>query len=149
MLFACMDPVILAATKTREIREIHGVGSHGDELETSAIMYAFPDLVRPERFVFSHGIYMQSRFVPTDPFAGCDKVIYYSGVEEQAQLAPSGHVGDPTRASREKGEALYTAVVDNGSEFIEDLRRHARSGCRVLGATGQEAESLLRRERSS
>lgn len=146
VIFAGMDPVIIGAEKTKEIRELEGVGSHGDELETSAILYAFPDLVKTDRFVFSHGLLMESRFVPTDPFAGGDKVLVYGGVEDQAEFAPMGHVGDPTRASAEKGKILFDAIVANGVEFIDDLRRHVRSGGQARGGTGENAEKLLEQE---
>ena len=146
VLFACMDPVALAAERTQEVREEPGAGSHGDELETSAMLYAYPDLVHADRYVFSHGMLIESRFVPTDPFASGDKVMYIGGVEDQARLAPVGHVGDPRKASAAKGQALFEAIVANGAEFIADLRRHARNGARAQGGTGSQAEELFEKE---
>jgi len=40
-------------------------------------------------------------------------------------VTPRGHIGDPTAATVEKGKALWEAVVSNGVEFIEAMRKFA------------------------
>ena len=50
------------------------------------------------------------------------------------------------QASNEKGEKLLEAIAASGAEFIEDLRRWAKAGSQVQGATGQRGRELLRKE---
>ena len=144
VLFASIDPLHMANTDAK-VRG--GVGSdHGGELETSHMLFKHPDLVKPEKFVFSHGYFVETPFVTEIYFAGEDSFTIYRGPDDQHALAPLGHVGDPTQASNEKGEKLLEAIAASGAEFIEDLRRWAKAGSQVQGATGQRGRELLRKE---
>jgi creatinine amidohydrolase len=123
VLFACFDPLVIAVETHKRIRTAPGRGVHGCEFETSHMLFKRPDLVRRDRIALSHGTYIDSRFVHTDHLAGGDKVIWITGWQDQLAVAPVGHVGDPREASIEKGQAIWDAVVNNGVEFIEDMRR--------------------------
>lgn len=95
-------------------------GMHAGEFETSFIMFKHHELVREEEIEPEvHDGW--TRFSSND----------YVDIDDSVQIASSrhdwgeedlGHHGDPTMASAEKGEALYEAIVDNGAEFIADLR---------------------------
>jgi creatinine amidohydrolase/Fe(II)-dependent formamide hydrolase-like protein len=39
-----------------------------------------------------------------------------------AKLSASGVMGDPTKASREKGERMWEVMVRNLKEFVEELK---------------------------
>lgn len=130
VLFACFDPVIIAATTHRQIRATPGEGIHGDEFETSHMLFRHADLVHPKKFERVKGSYIDSPFVPVDHFASGDKVMWIRTWHDQIQVTPRGHHGDPTAASADKGKLLWEAVVSNGVRFIEDMRRFsgARTG---------------------
>ena len=38
------------------------------------------------------------------------------------RISPSGVLGDPTRASREKGEKMWEVMIRNLVELVEDLK---------------------------
>ncbi|HEY0876720.1 MAG TPA: creatininase family protein [Vicinamibacterales bacterium] len=123
VLFACFDPLVIAAETHRRIRTAPDRGVHGGEFETSHMLFKRPELVRTDRIALNHGVYIDSRFVHTDHLAGGDKVLWTTGWQDQLAVAPSGHLGDPCAATAEKGAALWQAIVNNGVEFIEDMRR--------------------------
>ncbi len=130
VLFACFDPVVIAATTHRKVRTAPGEGIHGDEFETSHMLFKHPDLVHPDKFERVKGSYIDSRFVPIDHFAAGDKVMWIRTWHDQIKVTPRGHHGDPTAASAEKGKIIWEAVVSNAVSFIEDMRRFsgARTG---------------------
>jgi creatinine amidohydrolase/Fe(II)-dependent formamide hydrolase-like protein len=39
-----------------------------------------------------------------------------------AKISPEGVLGDPTKASREKGERIWKLMIENLVEFVEDLK---------------------------
>ena len=123
VLFACFDPLVIAIETHTRIRTAPGRGVHGGEFETSHMLFKRPELVRADRLELSHGVYIDSRFVHTDHLAGGDKVLWITTWHDQIAVTPTGHVGDPREANVEKGQALWEAVVSNGVEFIEDMRR--------------------------
>lgn len=125
VLFACFDPVPIAAETHKRIRTAPGEGIHGGEFETSHMLFKHPELVHPEKFEVSRGVYIDSRLVPLDHFASGDRVLWITTWHDQIQVTPRGHVGDPTAASVEKGKALWEAVVSNGVEFIDAMRKFA------------------------
>ena len=127
VFFAVMDPLVTGITATKAIQESPGHGIHGGEFETSHMLYKRPALVHMDKAQVARPEPFPSPLVPADALAGGDQVIIIHTKEDQAQMAPAGHIGDPTVATREKGERLYQAIVGNGVAFIEDLRK-ARSG---------------------
>jgi creatinine amidohydrolase len=129
VVFAVMDPLLIGREVSLDIQEAPGEGVHGGELETSHMLYAHPELVNMDRAMRAPLDPFPSRLVPQskDPLAGGDRVLLVGGAADQRRLAPLGHVGDPTAATREKGERLFETIVENGAEFIEDLRKAARA----------------------
>lgn len=82
-------------------------GTHADETETSVMLYIAPEVVRMPRAVKD---YRRLR----------DQWPHVSGAGEQAA---TGVYGDPTLATREKGEAIVEAMVKGILQEIDALRR--------------------------
>ena len=99
--------------KTRALMK-QKLGGHGDEAETSTILAIAPELVKMERAVVDYGHALDEKstvfYTPTvfvgDPAAGPDYSV-------------SGVRGDPTLATREKGEAI---LADMAGELVDGLR---------------------------
>jgi creatinine amidohydrolase len=106
-----VDPFFFGETIGREIRtsEPGGVG-HADELETSHMMYLFPELVDPTKAVKT--ILPQGHFLYTDPYVEGDRLIVPS--EYASNLKASKGIGvlsDPTVSSAEKGRMYHERLV--------------------------------------
>lgn len=127
VFFAVMDPLVTGITAAREVQASPGHGVHGGEFETSHMLYKRPALVHMDKAEVAQPEEFPSLLVPNDPFASGDQVLLIHSKEEQAQMAPMGHIGDPTVATWEKGERLYLAIVGNGVGFIEALRRRRKA----------------------
>jgi creatinine amidohydrolase len=123
VLFACFDPLQIAADTHKRIRTHPGVGVHACEFETSHMLLKHPDLVDREKFALSRGTYIDSRLVPEDHFQAGDRVLWITTWRDQLAAAPYGHHGDPTEATVQKGQALWDAIIANGVEFIEAMRQ--------------------------
>lgn len=82
-------------------------GTHADETETSAMLYIAPEVVRMPRAVKD---YRRLR----------DQWPHVGGTGDQAA---TGVYGDPTLATREKGEAIVEAMVAGILQEIDALRR--------------------------
>lgn len=83
-----------------------GHGSHADELETSLMLALAPDLVDMPRAEASPALKREApgRLTPSDP--------------NSLNYSRSGSYGDPTRATRAKGEVLLTAMLDDLNEQV-------------------------------
>jgi creatinine amidohydrolase len=90
------------------------LGGHGDELETSLVLAIDPDAVRLDRAEPDYGrmldapatVFYQPVVFSSDPAAGLD-------------YSKTGVRGDPTLATREKGEAILAAMA---RELVDGLR---------------------------
>jgi len=91
---------ILAALKPVEdsVRQ-QAYGSHADEIETSMILYMEPAAVRMERAVADGGV-VRPGPLTRDP------------ANTDGHYSPSGVFGDPTLATRQKGERLTAGLLD-------------------------------------
>jgi creatinine amidohydrolase/Fe(II)-dependent formamide hydrolase-like protein len=88
---------------------------HAGEEETSTSLYVRPELVRR---------YAMRKFVPRFSIRYLDFSSKRS-VEWNARvsrISSSGVLGDPTKASREKGRIIWEAVIQHLVEFVEDLK---------------------------
>jgi creatinine amidohydrolase len=79
-------------------------GSHADELETSVMLALAPDLVNMSRAEASPPVKQETpgRLTPTDTAS--------------PNYSRSGSYGDPTLATRAKGEILLAAMIDDLAE---------------------------------
>lgn len=108
-----------AAGKISEIRESGPGGmAHACEFETSLMLFLKPETVRMSRAIReipSH----QTQYISRDMFArGTVQV-----AENWSDVSKSGIWGDPTVATKEKGEKLYDVLVDELSKFLVDFSR--------------------------
>jgi len=113
-IFACVDtgetsdPDIYAIAETPN-------DVHAGEIETSTTLATRPDLVRLEaakKFVPK----FSSRYLN---FTSKRRVGWYAHV---AKISPSGVLGDPTKADRDKGKRMWDLMIKNLVEFVEDLK---------------------------
>ncbi len=102
--------------------EGHRAG-HGGEPTTSVMLYLHPELVD-----MSKAELIELR----QPMEGFETKSYdvheHNGVPYgiylfAEEVEPSGFMGDPTRASAEKGEQLYRAALDHLVGFVEAFKR--------------------------
>lgn len=85
-------------------------GTHADELETSMMLYLAPEVVRLERAVRDDNPRRGRGPLTRDPEAT-------TGI-----YSPTGTWGDPTLATREKGERIVEALLDHVAAALEALR---------------------------
>jgi creatinine amidohydrolase/Fe(II)-dependent formamide hydrolase-like protein len=113
-VFACVesgetsDADILAATETPN-------DVHAGEVETSTCLATRPRLVKmgeAKKFVPE----FSSRYLD---FSSKRSVEWYA---RTAKISKSGVLGDPTRASREKGEKFWEIMIRSLVEFVEDIK---------------------------
>ncbi len=89
---------------------------HAGEIETSTVLALRPDAVRLGK---------RRKFVPKFSshyldFTSKRSVSWYA---RTARLSPSGVLGDPTKASREKGERMWAVMIKNLVELVEHLKQ--------------------------
>jgi creatinine amidohydrolase len=112
-----------AAPGVREVaeslRESDAVGgmNHAGEFETSLYLALRPELVETNEAVreLSH---RPSKSYWTDLIAGDGPLAM---MEFWSQLSESGVMGDPTKATAEKGRALLDAAADGIVELVDEL----------------------------
>jgi creatinine amidohydrolase len=107
----------VASKALKQVRESPVGGmSHGCELEASMMWYLRPELVKPEKF---------EKRIPTwrSPLmrddlldSGDIKVAYHF-----PDVSPKGVQGDPTLATREKGQKFLALIVDEVAEMLLDF----------------------------
>ncbi len=96
-----------------EIEEQQG-GTHADEIETSIMLYIAPEIVHMDKALPD---YTGNGDGPLSPIERPGTV-----------YSPTGAWGDPTRASREKGEQLVIALVDGIAADITRIYATMASG---------------------
>jgi creatinine amidohydrolase len=87
---------------------------HSDEGETSVMLHLFPDLVKMEKAQKE----LPEKLTRLPFFRKFDKP-YIAWLTKD--ISSSGVIGDPTKASKEKGEKFAQAAIDGLSDFIKDL----------------------------
>jgi creatinine amidohydrolase len=102
-------------------------GWHGSEIETSGALLFCPELVHMER---------AEKVLPVTPEwlpSGSDKTsgsaFYFRYKDypvrmgfDQWEYSRNGIMGNPLRASREKGEKIYSRMIDLFAEFVRSLK---------------------------
>jgi creatinine amidohydrolase len=86
-------------------------GTHADEIETSMMLYIAPDSVRMKKAIRDLNSH-QPGGLTRDP-------------QGKGTYSPTGAWGDPTLATREKGQAVVESLVATILKDIEDLRTAA------------------------
>jgi creatinine amidohydrolase len=98
-----------AMAKGRAEVETQECGTHADEIETSMMLYIAPETVRMELARADGTVDRGGGGLSRDP-------------EGQGIFSPTGVYGDPTRATREKGERVVESVV---AYLIDEVERYA------------------------
>ena len=108
----------LISEEIKSIREtpIGGMG-HSGELETSVMLVVRPELVRND-LIDADGPEEPSKFEGRDLFAS-GKV---SVAKPFKEMTRHGGIGDPRKASREKGERILAVIVENLAEVVVEIR---------------------------
>ncbi len=114
-IFTCVDT---GETSDADVAEICDVKNdvHAGDIETSTSLAVRPELVRMDR---------AAAFVPEFSssfldFSSRRGVGWYA---RTARISPSGVLGDPTRATPEKGERIWEVMVQRLVELVESLKR--------------------------
>ncbi|MBV8196612.1 MAG: creatininase family protein [Candidatus Eremiobacteraeota bacterium] len=105
------------AERLRESEPVGGM-NHACEFETSLYLALRPELVQMQRAVAELG-HRPSKNYWTDLIAGDGPLAM---MEHWSALSDSGVMGDPTKATPEKGRALLEAAVSGIVELIDELR---------------------------
>ncbi len=113
-IFTCVDTGETSDVDLDEICETPN-DVHAGEIETSTTLALRPHLVRmdaAQRFVPD----FSSRYLD---FSARRSVEWYA---QTVSISGSGVLGDPTKASREKGERIWKVMIDNLVELVEELK---------------------------
>lgn len=114
-IFACVDTGETSDTDIEAIVETRN-DVHAGEIETSTTLAVRPylvDMSRAKRFV--------PRFSSTYlDFSGKRAVEWHARTKK---ISPQGVLGDPTKATAEKGERIWGIMVRNLVGLVEDLKR--------------------------
>ena len=113
-IFTCVDTGETSDAVIEELAETRN-DVHAGEIETSTAMATRPHLVDESRLVRSMPEF-SSRYLE---FSSESSVEWY---EHTARISDSGVLGDPTRASREKGERMWELMTAHLTRFVETLK---------------------------
>ena len=116
-----LEPVKRLAAEILESPPAGGM-VHADEFETSLYLALRGDLVQMERAVREIGI-PPSRYFWVDLISGGDRVTAAGFMEPWSTYTKSGVIGDPTLATREKGERLLAAAVEGLVELVREIEQ--------------------------
>lgn len=89
---------------------------HAGEIETSTTLAIRPDLVRME-LAKKTALNFTSRYLNFSSLRG---VPWYAQTEK---ISANGTMGDPTKASAEKGNKIWEIMIAHLVAFVEDLKR--------------------------
>lgn len=115
---AIVDPFYIADSITREIKRSEpGGAGHADELETSHMLYLYPDLCEMEKAV--KNIHHKHPLLKHDPFVPGNTVFVPSDVATYRETSIQiGVVGDPTLSTKENGEIYHKELLKTLVDFI-------------------------------
>ena len=113
-IFTCVET---GETSDKDIQELSETLNdvHAGEIETSTTMAVRPEAVRRDRM---------KKFIPRFSsryldFSSKRSVEWYA---RTSKISASGVLGDPTKATREKGEIMWDHMIRHLVEFVEDLK---------------------------
>jgi creatinine amidohydrolase/Fe(II)-dependent formamide hydrolase-like protein len=113
-IFTCVDSGETSDTDIEAMAETPD-DVHAGEIETSTAMAVRPALVRLDKVRKSVPRF-SSRYLD---FSSKRSVDWYA---RTAKLSASGVMGDPTKATREKGEKMWEVMIRNLVEFVEQIK---------------------------
>jgi len=113
-IFACVDTGETSDVDVQKIIETPN-DAHAGEMETSTALAVRPELVDMKKAKKSIPRF-SSRYLN---FSTSRSVEWYTQTEK---ISRSGILGDPTKATREKGERLWHIMIEHLVRFVDDLR---------------------------
>jgi creatinine amidohydrolase/Fe(II)-dependent formamide hydrolase-like protein len=113
-IFTCVDTGETSDVDINAIAETRN-DVHAGEVETSTALATRPHLVDESRLESSVPEF-SSRYLN---FSSAASVEWY---EHTARISDSGVLGDPTKASREKGERMWELMITHLVHFVEMLK---------------------------
>lgn len=92
------------------------LGIHAGDAETSVLLSILPEQVKMERAIaeYPHGL-------PTDSLLNMEGNLPFAWVTRD--LSRSGTIGDPTTATKEKGDRILDSLSDGWVQVIKDIYR--------------------------
>lgn len=122
-----IEPVKRAVLETKESPSGGGM-VHADEYETSVYLAIRPEAVQMDKAVRELGL-PPSRYFWIDQFSGGENITSASFMEPWSTFSESGVLGDPTVASKEKGERYVAEAVNGLVALVDEMRaRPSRPG---------------------
>jgi creatinine amidohydrolase len=114
----------LARDAIERVRESERPGgmAHACELETSLYLYLDPARVQMDKADKEIGM-PPSRFVWMDLMSASPVLL----MDQWSRFSKSGVVGDPTLATREKGEIIFAAVVAALVDLVREFKTYDRA----------------------
>jgi creatinine amidohydrolase/Fe(II)-dependent formamide hydrolase-like protein len=113
-IFTCVDSGETSDTDIEQIVQTAG-DVHAGEIETSTALATRPHLVDIKKARKSVPRF-SSRYLD---FSSKRSVDWYA---RTAKISRSGVMGDPSQATREKGERIWAVMIKNMVEFVEHLK---------------------------
>jgi len=109
-----------AAKKVRE-SDWPGGMAHACELETSLLLYLAPNLVDMSKAKKDMS-FQKSKYIYWDLQGGAvgGTVAF---MDFWSRMSKTGVIGDPTLATKEKGELIFNAIVEGLADFIREFRK--------------------------
>jgi len=106
-------------------RLLKGESGHAGELETSLMLFLAPELVDMSK-ARRNWNFPRSKFIRWGIEKGQEDFGVSGGrvqfMDWWSRMSSTGVLGDPTKASREKGEKAFDMFVDALAEFIREFR---------------------------
>ncbi|MGD2245705.1 MAG: creatininase family protein [Candidatus Aminicenantes bacterium] len=114
-IFTCVET---GETSEKDILDLTETQNdvHAGEIETSTSLATRPEKVQQDKM---------RKFIPRFSsrylnFSSKRSVEWFARI---SRISPTGVLGDPTQASREKGEQMWNIMIKHLTEFVEDLKK--------------------------
>ena len=113
-IFTCVDTGDTSDSDVEKIIETRG-DVHAGEIETSTALATRPELVQMDK-ARSYVPRFSSQYLE---FSSARSVEWFA---RTSRISGNGVLGDPTKASREKGERIWKIMIDHLVAFVEQLK---------------------------
>lgn len=113
-IFTCVDTGDTSEAEVAKLVETPN-DVHAGEVETSTTLATRPELVQMSK---------ARKFVPRffNQYLDASSASSVEWYAQTARISSSGVLGDPTRASREKGEKIWQLMIEHLVAFVESLK---------------------------
>ena len=115
------DPAYMSKEITAKLG--FGAVGHAEEIETSHMMYRYPELVHLE--LAKDNPVKENRLYSVDPAYALDTLCYVPSTFEHAQEnagIAGGTSGEPTKSDAQKGKVYHDHLVERLAEVVERMK---------------------------